>query len=47
VLRSSSLVPILFFGTCVLDFPASAQNGLELLHKMQTALGGAMKVELC
>ncbi len=44
MLRASSLVPILFLGACVLDFRASAQNGLALLHKMQTALGGAKDV---
>jgi len=44
VLRASFRVYILFLGTCVLDFPASAQNGLDLLHKMQIALGGAKDI---
>lgn len=44
MLRASFRVYILFLGTCVLDFPASAQNGLDLLHKMQIALGGAKDI---
>ena len=44
VLRARALFPVLFLGTCVLDFQASAQDGLNLLHKMQTALGGAKNI---
>ncbi len=44
MLRASSLVSILILGACVLHIPASAQDGLELLRKMQTALGGAQNI---
>ena len=44
MLRVSSFVPILYLGAFVLDFRASAQDGLDLLHKMQTAVGGAKNI---
>lgn len=39
-----SLVSCLILGACVINSSASAQGGIELLHKMQTALGGAKNI---
>jgi len=44
VLRARSLAAFLFLGAYIIDSSASAQEALELLHKMQTALGGAKDI---
>lgn len=44
MLRVRALVSALISGAYFLSSPASAQDGLQLLYKMQTALGGANNI---